>query len=59
MAKNYGVQTVGCSISEEQTRYAIKVAKEQGLNCEYILIDYRDYLKKEHKGEFDRVVSIG
>jgi cyclopropane fatty-acyl-phospholipid synthase-like methyltransferase len=52
LAKNYGVEVVGCSISKEQTKYGIKLC--EGLPVKFQLCDYRELNEK-----FDRVVSVG
>ena len=51
-ARNYGVEVVGITVSEEQARYAREQCR--GLP---VTIDLRDY--REQTGCFDRIVSIG
>lgn len=51
-ARNYGVEVVGITVSEEQARYAREQCR--GLP---VSIELRDY--REQRGCFDRVVSIG
>lgn len=52
MAKNYGVQVVGVTISKEQAKCAQDRCK--GCNVEIRLQDYRDINET-----FDRIVSVG
>ncbi len=51
-ARNYGVEVVGITISEEQARYAQEQCRDLP-----VTIELRDY--REQTGSFDRVVSIG
>lgn len=51
-AKNYGVEVLGITLSEQQQKWAME--KCQGLPVDIILQDYR-----EVSGEFDRIVSVG
>ena len=52
IAKNYGVEVVGITLSEKQAMYAKEACK--GLSVEIRVQDYRDV-----KEQFDRVVEIG
>lgn len=52
LAKNYGVECVGITISEEGAKYARTSC--EGLPVDIRLIDYRDLNE-----EFDRIVSVG
>lgn len=51
-AKNYGVEVVGITVSQEQADYAREITK--GYPVTIVLQDYRDI-----EGSFDRIVSIG
>lgn len=51
-AKNYGVEVVGITLSEQQKKWAEEKCK--GLPITIKIQDYRDI-----KGEFDRIVSVG
>jgi len=52
LAKNYGVNVVGITISKEGARYAQENCS--GLPVEIRLVDYRDLNE-----QFDRIVSVG
>lgn len=52
MAKHYGVEVHGITISKEQASMARK--RCEGLPVEIELVDYRDV-----QGQYDRVVSVG
>jgi cyclopropane-fatty-acyl-phospholipid synthase len=52
-AKNYGVEVVGITLSEEQLAHCQE--RHEDLSVEYILKDYR----KLESNQFDRIVSIG
>jgi cyclopropane-fatty-acyl-phospholipid synthase len=56
LAKDYGVQVHGVTLSTEQLAVAQRRAKEQGLGerVRFTLTDYRDL-----RGPFDRIVSVG
>jgi cyclopropane-fatty-acyl-phospholipid synthase len=56
LARNYGVQVTGITLSTEQHRIARERAARQGLTrlVEFKLEDYR-----RTRGPFDRIVSIG
>lgn len=56
LARDYGAQVVGVTLSEEQHKIANARAKAEGLEdrCEFRLMDYRDVTEK-----FDRIVSVG
>lgn len=56
LAKEYGANVVGITLSEEQHAYAVQRAAKEGLSdrVEFRLCDYRHV-----EGTFDRVVSIG
>ncbi|MFC4454849.1 cyclopropane-fatty-acyl-phospholipid synthase family protein [Deinococcus sonorensis] len=55
-ARQYGVQVVGVTLSQQQLQEARERAARQGLEgqVEFRLQDYRDV-----SGEFDKVVSVG
>ncbi|MFD0858592.1 class I SAM-dependent methyltransferase [Roseovarius aquimarinus] len=56
LAKQYGAQVTGVTLSEEQHKIATQRARDAGLEgrAEFKLMDYRDVT-----GEFDRIVSVG
>lgn len=56
LARTYGVEVTGITLSKEQLAIARQRASDEGLEgkVRFELIDYRDV-----KGEFDRIVSIG
>ena len=56
LARDFGAQVVGVTLSEEQHRVAIDRAKAEGLDdmVNFRLTDYRDVKEK-----FDRIVSVG
>lgn len=56
LAKDYGAQVVGVTLSDEQRKAATKRAKEEGVAdlVEFRLQDYRDVTE-----QFDRIVSVG
>lgn len=56
LARDYGAEVVGVTLSEEQIKIARERAKAEGLEdkVDFRLMDYRDV-----EGEFDRVVSVG
>ena len=56
LARDYGAQVLGITLSEQQHAYAKTTARREGLadRVEYRLCDYRDVT-----GTFDRIVSIG
>ena len=56
LARDYGVNVVGVTLSKEQHKVAVKRAKAEGLEdqVEFRLQDYRHV-----KGPFDRIVSVG
>ena len=56
LARSYGVEVLGITLSEEQLALARERAKAAGLEdrVRFQLIDYRDL-----KGQFDRIVSVG
>lgn len=56
LAKDYGAQVVGVTLSDEQRKAATARAKEAGVSdlVEFRLQDYRDVTE-----EFDRIVSVG
>jgi cyclopropane-fatty-acyl-phospholipid synthase len=56
LARDYGAQVVGVTLSEEQHKIAVERAKAAGLSaqCDFRLTDYRNVSER-----FDRVVSIG
>ena len=56
LARDYGAQVVGVTLSEEQHRIANQRARDEGLEdyAKFELIDYRDV-----EGTFDRIVSVG
>ena len=56
LAENFGVKVTGITLSKEQLRVAQDEAKRRDLEhlVEFKLEDYR-----EHKGVYDRIVSVG
>jgi cyclopropane-fatty-acyl-phospholipid synthase len=56
LAKDYGAQVVGVTLSDEQRKAATLRAQEAGVShlVEFRLQDYRDVTEK-----FDRIVSVG
>jgi len=56
LARSYGVEVLGITLSEEQLALARQRAKAAGLEdrARFQLIDYRDL-----EGQFDRIVSVG
>ncbi|MEO0372038.1 MAG: cyclopropane-fatty-acyl-phospholipid synthase family protein [Pseudomonadota bacterium] len=56
LARDYGVEVVGVTLSEEQHALANKRAADAGLSdkVKFELMDYRDVT-----GKFDRIVSVG
>ncbi len=56
LAKDYGAQVVGVTLSDEQRKAAILRAEEAGVShlVEFRLQDYRDVTE-----QFDRIVSVG
>ncbi|GHA57678.1 cyclopropane-fatty-acyl-phospholipid synthase [Amylibacter ulvae] len=56
LARDYGVNVVGVTLSREQHRVACQRAKDMGLDgqVEFRLMDYRDLDEP-----FDRIVSVG
>ncbi|WP_439154199.1 class I SAM-dependent methyltransferase [Yoonia sp.] len=56
LARNYGAQVVGVTLSEEQYACATQRAAQEGLShrVSFRLCDYRDV-----QGAFDRIVSVG
>lgn len=52
MARNYGVEVMGITVSKEQLKYSRE--RCQGLPVTFELIDYRDL-----RGKFDAIVSVG
>ena len=56
LARDYGAQVLGVTLSTEQHRVAVARAEAAGLadKVRYQLIDYR-----EVTGQFDRIVSVG
>jgi cyclopropane-fatty-acyl-phospholipid synthase len=56
LAREYGAQTVGVTLSQPQLDYARARAKDEGLaqQCEFRLTDYRDVPE-----QFDRIVTVG
>lgn len=59
MAQNYGVEVLGITVSEEQSRFAKETCA--GLSSVDIrLMDYRDVVAKlDILGTFDKIVSVG
>ena len=57
-ARNYGVEAVGITLSEQQLTLAQERISEAGLSpkCQVRLLDYRD---AEQIGTFDKLASIG
>ena len=54
LARDYGASVVGVTLSKEQHKIATQRAKDQGLNADFRLMDYRHLDEK-----FDRIVSVG
>lgn len=56
LARDYGAEVLGVTLSEEQHKIASRRARDEGLEdrVKFELIDYRDVT-----GKFDRIVSIG
>lgn len=56
LAREYGANVLGITLSEQQHAYATATAAREGLaeRIEYRLCDYRDVT-----GTFDRIVSVG
>ena len=56
LARNYGVEVVGLTLSEEQLKIATERASQESLDhrVRFYLRDYR-----EETGEYDRIVSVG
>jgi cyclopropane-fatty-acyl-phospholipid synthase len=56
--RNYGVQAVGITLSDEQHRYAREKLRALSLEdrCEVRLLDYRDVPEDE---PFDKITSVG
>jgi cyclopropane-fatty-acyl-phospholipid synthase len=56
LARDYGVQVTGITLSEEQLRVARRRAEQAGLadQVQFNLMDYRAV-----EGSFDRIVSVG
>ncbi|PIE16236.1 MAG: SAM-dependent methyltransferase [Rhodobacterales bacterium] len=56
LARDYGVEVVGVTLSERQHEIATKRAAEAGLadKCSFLLRDYRNVEQR-----FDRIVSVG
>ncbi len=57
-AKNYGVYSMGITLSKNQYEYAKEWIKREGLEdrCKIELMDYRDLDESER---FDKIVSVG
>ncbi len=56
LARDYGAEVLGVTLSEEQHKIANRRARDEGLDdrVKFELMDYRDVT-----GKFDRIVSIG
>jgi cyclopropane-fatty-acyl-phospholipid synthase len=56
LAKNYGVEVTGITLSEQQYKIAIQRAVQQGVEewVKFRMLDYR-----EETGIYDRIVSVG
>ncbi|MGC8201787.1 class I SAM-dependent methyltransferase [Aliiroseovarius sp. PTFE2010] len=56
LARDYGAEVVGVTLSREQHAYAVRRAKEAGLDdrVDFRLTDYRNLTER-----FDRIVSVG
>jgi cyclopropane-fatty-acyl-phospholipid synthase len=56
LARDYGAEVLGITLSECQHAYATEIAAREGLadRAQYRLCDYRDVT-----GTFDRIVSVG
>jgi cyclopropane-fatty-acyl-phospholipid synthase len=57
-AKNYGVQAVGVSISQEQIRWTNREIANMGV-ADRCRIEYLDYRKVPETEPFDKAVSVG
>lgn len=55
-SKKYGVICDGLTLSKEQKKLGSELAKENGVNANFILKDYREF---NPTVKYDRVVSIG
>ena len=56
LARNYGVQVTGITLSTEQLKIARERAAKQGLSR---LVDFRLEDYRRTRGTFDRIVSVG
>jgi len=56
LAKNFGVEVVGITLSDEQCKIAVARAKQEGLEqlVKFYIRDYRNEIQ-----HYDRIVSIG
>ncbi|WP_397542909.1 class I SAM-dependent methyltransferase [Roseovarius salis] len=56
LARDYGAEVLGVTLSQEQHAIANQRAEDAGLadRCKFELMDYRDVT-----GQFDRIVSVG
>src|SRR2546429_8615673 len=57
-AQHYGVEVVGISLSQEQTKLARERIKEAGLE-ELCRIDICDYREGKDYGRYDKMVYVG
>lgn len=53
-AREYGAEATGCTLSHQQTAFAIREAASQGVPVAIEEMDYRDM-----HGGFDRIASVG
>lgn len=57
-AKNYGVQSHGITLSEQQFEYAQRRIKDEGL-ADRVVVELRDYRNLPDESRYDRIVSVG
>ncbi|MCF6325037.1 MAG: cyclopropane-fatty-acyl-phospholipid synthase family protein [Gammaproteobacteria bacterium] len=57
-ARHYGVEVHGITLSEQQHDYALKRARNEGLE-DRVRIELRDYRDLPERACYDRVVSVG
>jgi cyclopropane-fatty-acyl-phospholipid synthase len=55
-AENFGIEGVGCTLSERQFQLASRTVRQRGL-AERVMIRKTDY--RDLSGEFDRIASVG
>ncbi len=57
-ARHHGVEVHGITLSEQQYRWAVRRAREEGL-ADRVRFELRDYRDLEGENLYDRVVSVG